>query len=264
MSFNVRLFDLYNWTHNFETRKQIFDFLSGESPDVLCLQEYYTSESTDQHFDNNDTLNKILNTKYSQIEYSLTLRRKDHWGIATFSKFPIINKGAVNFQKDGGNIFIFSDIVIGSDTVRVFNTHLESIRFNTKDYQFIENFAKGNEQDEIGISLSILKRLKRAFINRSMQVALLNKHVLASPYPVILCGDLNDTPTSYAYSILSKKLKDAFRESGSGSGKTYAGKFPSFRIDYILHDEKLQSSGYKTYYNKLSDHYPLSCWIYKE
>ena len=264
MSFNVRLFDLYNWMHNFETRKKIFNFITTESPDLLCLQEYYSSESTDQHFNNNDTLKKALKANYSQIEYSLTLRKKDHWGIATFSRFPIINKGVVHFQKQGGNVFIFSDIVVGNDTLRVYNTHLESIRFNRKDYQFIENIGSGVEQDEVDRSLNIIRRLKRAFINRSKQVDVLRQHILKSPYPVIVCGDFNDTPTSYAYSVISKGLKDSFREAGAGSGRTYAGVFPSFRIDYILHDEKLHSTGYKTHHQKLSDHYPISCWIYKE
>lgn len=264
MSFNVRLFDLYNWMHNFETRKKIFNFISNESPDLLCLQEYYSSESTDQHFNNNDTLKKELKANYSQIEYSLTLRKKDHWGIATFSRFPIIHKGVVHFRKQGGNLFIFSDIVIGNDTLRVYNTHLESIRFNRKDYQFIENIGSGVEQDEVDRSLNIIRRLKRAFISRSKQVDVLQQHILKSPYPVIVCGDFNDTPTSYAYAVISKGLKDSFHEGGAGSGKTYAGVFPSFRIDYILHDEKLHSTGYKTHHQKLSDHYPISCWIYKE
>ena len=264
MSFNVRLFDLYNWMHNLETRKKIFDFLSKESPDIVCFQEYYSSDSLELNFKNNDTLKKIIPARFSHIEYSLTLRGTDHWGIATFSKFPIIQKHAVHFQKQGGNIFIYSDVVVGNDTLRVYNTHLESIRFNMKDYKFIENLGSGIEQDEVDRSMSIIRRLKRAFILRATQVEVLHEHILSSIYPVIVCGDFNDTPSSYTYSTLSKGLKDSFRESGAGSGKTYAGAFPSFRIDYILHDEQFRSTGYQTYHDKLSDHYPVGCWISKK
>ncbi|MCX6292350.1 MAG: endonuclease/exonuclease/phosphatase family protein [Bacteroidetes bacterium] len=263
MSFNVRLFDLYNWMHNSETREKIFDFLSKESPDILCLQEYYTNDSIKSGFKNNDTLKKIIPAAYSNIEYSTTQRETYHWGIAMFSKLPIISKQAVHFQATGGNIFIYSDVLVGSDTVRVYNAHLESIRFRQQDYKFIENLGSDVEQDEVKESLNILSRLKPAFIKRARQVEVLHQHIKESPYPVIVCGDFNDTPSSYTFSRICDGLEDSFRESGSGPGKTYAGAFPSFRIDYILHDPKFTSAGYRTIHEKLSDHYPISCWIEK-
>jgi endonuclease/exonuclease/phosphatase family metal-dependent hydrolase len=264
MSFNVRLFDLYNWTHNSETRQKIFRFLSSESPDIVCFQEYFTSDRKENGFNNNEDLKKIIPAPYSTIEYSTTMREVDHWGIATFSKYPIIYEQAIHFQKEGGNIFIFSDIVIGKDTVRVYNTHLESIRFRLQDYKFIENLGSDVEQDELEGSLHIISRLKRAFILRAKQVDVLHHHIMQSPYPVVLCGDFNDTPSSYTYSMISEGLNDAFRESGSGLGKTYAGAFPSFRIDYMLHDPKLKSMCYRTIHEKLSDHFPITCWIDKK
>jgi len=264
MSFNVRLFDLYNWMHNTETREKIFQFLAQESPDIVCFQEYYTSESRENNFNYNDTLKEILHAPYSDVEYTVTMQKLNHWGIATFSRFPIVNRHAVRFQKKDGNIFIFSDIAIGTDTIRVYNTHLESIRFRMQDYKFIENLGTDVEQDEVKGSLGIISRLKRAFIKRELQVDILHRHISESPYPAILCGDFNDTPSSYTYSTLSKGLDDAFRESGSGLGKTYAGAFPSFRIDYILYDPRLHSSGYRTIHEKLSDHYPISCFIEKK
>jgi endonuclease/exonuclease/phosphatase family metal-dependent hydrolase len=262
MSFNVRLFDLYNWFHNSTTRNKIFEFLKKESPDIICFQEFYSSDKKDPSFRNEDTLCYYLNAAFSQIEYTLTLRKTDHWGIATYSKYPIVNKEALHFAKRGGNIFIMSDIKIGNDTVRVFNTHLESVRFGWSDYKFIENLNNDDvEQDELKGSLTILRHLRQAFIKRARQVDLLHDSIAASPYPVILCGDFNDTPSSYTYSVLSDNLKDAFRESGNGSGKTYAGPFPSFRIDYIFHDRSVSSQAYTTIYEKLSDHYPVSCMV---
>ncbi len=263
LSYNVRLFDLYNWSHNLETREKIFKFLSGESPDIVCFQEYFTSDRKEDHFSNNDTLKKIIPAGYSNIAYSTTLNGYNHWGIATFSKYPIIHKEIVPFEEHGGNIFTFSDINIGTDTIRVYNTHLESIRFGKDDYKFIQNLG-GPELDEVKGSMSIILRLKRAFIKRAKQVHVLHQHIRQSPYPVVLCGDFNDTPSSYAYSVLCNGLNDSFRESGSGFGKTYIGAFPSFRIDYILHDEKLKSTGYHTYEVDLSDHFPVSCWIEKK
>ncbi len=262
MSFNVRLFNLYNWFHNKETRQNIFNFLQKENPDIVCFQEFYSSDRKEQGFRNVDTLKYYLGCQYSHIEYTLTLRKDDHWGIATYSKFPIVRKAARRFSKKGGNFFLMTDVKIGNDTIRVFNTHLESIRFNWSEYKFIENLNNDDvEQDEIEGSVTILRHLKRAFVKRVRQVEVLHDSIKASPYPVVLCGDFNDTPSSYTYAILSDHLQDAFRVSGNGAGKTYAGPFPSFRIDYIFHDPKLTSAAYRTMKEKLSDHYPISCMM---
>lgn len=262
MSFNVRLFDLYNWFHNSETRENIFKFLHQESPDIVCFQEFYTSDNPKLSFRNKEALTRVLAAPYAHIEYTVTMRGADHWGIATYSKYPIVHRGAVHFSKNSGNIVIYTDLKIGEDTVRVFNTHLESIRFRKEDYRFIENIGKDEvEQDQLAGGLNILRRLKKAFQKRSNQVQIIHDMIADSPYPVILAGDFNDTPISYSVTMLSDDLKDAFRESGIGFGKTYSGPFPSFRIDYLFHDKRMKSFGYKTHHGELSDHFPISCYV---
>jgi endonuclease/exonuclease/phosphatase family metal-dependent hydrolase len=207
-------------------------------------------------------LRYYLKANYAHLEYTVTLHKTDHWGIATFSKFPIVKKASTHFAKKGGNIFISSDIKVNEDTLRVYNIHLESIRFDWPEYKFIENLTNDDvEQDELKGSLTILRHLRKAFVKRARQVDILQDSIAASPYPVILCGDFNDTPSSYTYSVISDNLTDAFRKSGSGAGKTYAGPFPSFRIDYIFHDEKIESFCYRTIKERLSDHYPISCMM---
>ena len=41
LSYNVRLFDLYNWTENKKTRDLIIQQIKKENPDIICFQEYY-------------------------------------------------------------------------------------------------------------------------------------------------------------------------------------------------------------------------------
>ena len=136
------------------------EFLHEESPAIVCFQEYYSSDKADYHFQNDDTLKSVLDAAYSHIENVVTMRETDHFGIATFSKYPIIRKQNIHFTKKGGSIVIISDIVIGKDTIRVFNTHLESVRFGWKDYKFIENINKDDvEQDEVAGSANILRKM---------------------------------------------------------------------------------------------------------
>jgi endonuclease/exonuclease/phosphatase family metal-dependent hydrolase len=261
MSFNVRLFDLYNWFHSNETREKIFKFLKNESPDIVCFQEYYSSDRKLGDFNNNKAIPLVLQTPYSHIEYTVSLRDSDHWGIAIFSKYPLVSKQAVHFEKRGGNIFIYADVKAGNDTIRIFNTHLESIRFRNEDYRFLSNLKNDVEQDEMAGGIKILGRLKRAYAKRAKQVDMLKMEIEKSPYPVIVAGDFNDTPSSYTYHKIAEGLKDSFRESGIGFGKTYAGLFPSFRIDYLLHSEDLYSTHYVTHHEKISDHFPVTCWF---
>ncbi len=259
MSFNTKLFDLYNWSHNMETRSKIFDLLKSESSDIICMQEFYNSDKG--HFRNLDTLVKLQRAKYSHTEYMVTLRGTDHWGMATFSSYPIVNRGMIDFNTRGNNSCIYTDIQIGTDTIRVYNVHLQSMHFSDNDYKFMESILDVKDLNELEGSKSILRRMKWAFLRRAGQVEIINEHLRNCRYPVIICGDFNDTPNSYSYHTLSKGLKDAFLESGSGFGQTYYGKFPSFRIDYILHSPSIFSWDYRTIHTDLSDHFPITCNI---
>ncbi|MDA9783043.1 endonuclease/exonuclease/phosphatase family protein [Vicingaceae bacterium] len=260
MSFNVRVFDLYMWTKEKSARNLIFDFLEKEDPDVLCLQEFYNRDEQlkNYEFKTLDTLVKILSAKNYHVHYTTTLRETDHWGLITFSKFPIENKGVVPFENQGDNASIFTDINVHGEILRVYNNHLASIKLENRDYKIMKTI---NDQDYSNIfnkSLSLLEKVKNGFIKRSLQADLIQKSISYSPYPVVVCGDFNDSPTSYIYNTIKGNLIDTYISSGSGLGRTYIGEFPSFRIDYILADSSLESSSYSTHAVELSDHHPVS------
>jgi len=263
MSYNSMLFDLYNWSKNAKSRENIFAMLQEESADILCLQEFYNSEE-EKDFHNEIDLLKILPTKNVHAGYTVTEREKDHWGIATFTRFPIVRKGMISFNTNSNNACIYTDVIIDKDTVRIYNLHLASIGFIHKDYKFIHDVVENKETEEVEGSKTILKRLKKAFVIRSQQAALVAEHVAKCKYPVILCGDFNDTPTSFAYRKLKGNLSDAFYESGNGIGKTYAGLFPALRIDYILYSNHFDSYGYYKYPETFTDHYPIVSFLQKK
>ncbi len=265
-SYNSMLFDLYNWKKQKENRNKILNNLSEIGPDILCVQEFYTSESKDgfNGYNNIDTLTVLLNAPYYHAEYTTTLRETDHWGVATFSKYPIVNKGKIVFKTRSNNICIFSDLIIEKDTVRVYNIHLQSISFSKDDNKFLDDvISEKDAEDEMENSKSILRRLKRAFVKRTKQVDMVVTHMKTCRHKIILCGDFNDTPASYAYHRLSKQLNDAFVEKGTGFGRTYAGKWPQFRIDYILHDKDFKCLNYKRSDETFTDHFAITAYLQK-
>lgn len=259
MSWNTKLFDLYNWSKNNETRNRMLELLHFEQPDILCLQEFFNEDRG--NFRNLDSVKRLLKMPYVHVEYTYTRRKDDHWGVATFSRFPVINQGRIVFNNRSNNICIYSDLLIRRDTVRVYNMHLQSIHFGYDDYEFIEKVKAGEDAgDEVAASRNILRRFKRAYTKRAGQADAIAEHIANCPHPVIVCGDFNDTPVSYTYETISHNLKDAFMVSGSGFGKTYENRSPFPRIDYILHSQVLSSFGFRTLRTQnMSDHYPVVC-----
>lgn len=251
MSYNVKLFDLYNWKHNQESKRDILDYLSKQAADLISFQEFYYDNKTFQI----DSVKKALNMPYYYVTDSRTLYDFEHFGQAIFSKYPIRNSKLINFP-NSTNMSLYCDVEFpGKHLVRVFSNHLESYRFSKNDYELMEEIKK--KETDIYKVPGLLERIKYALIKRSYQSEKIASMVNASPYPVIVTGDFNDTPNSYTYYQISRYLSDAFIESGSGFSNTYKGSFPSFRIDYILYSKELESVNYKRLKFEGSDHFPI-------
>ena len=262
MSYNVRLFDLYNWSHNTNTRNEMFDLIRVEDPDILCLQEFFQADDPTE-FITRDTL--ITDFRFTQVHdvYTQHTKRGHHFGIATFTTLPIVGRGTIEFPDELNNLCIWSDVAIPGDTVRVYNAHLASIRFGDADYRFMKDLDTDTRSDSLRSGgLRILKRLRDAFIRRAGEVDRIVAHMAGSPHPIIFCGDLNDTPMSYSYHTLRDAgLQDAFVESGRGVGHTYIGDFPSFRIDHLLHGPELEAYDFRTLPEELSDHRAINALL---
>lgn len=257
LSYNVRLFNLYNWSENIETRNKIFQFLHAEDAEIMCFQEFYFQENSTQ-FPTKDTLKNLFKGYHWHEKYTHEMRHQQYFGVVTMSEFPIVNRGEVPFDNDPNNFCIYSDIVYQHDTMRIFNTHIGSIRLQQSDYSV---FDEDKDEHSGRNEQAIIDRLIVAFRKRELQALKILDAMEASPYPVLICGDFNDTPFSYVYRQFHKKYEDAFRVSGSGLGRTYIGKAPSFRIDYIFHDPSILTYEFTTHDVSLSDHRPISAYF---
>ncbi len=259
ISYNVRLFNHFEWEEGISVRDSIIEYLKDESPDIICFQEFLVRK--DRKLQSKEHIvQELSSTPYHHINYSRELTQgSSQFGQATFSKYPIVNKGVILFE-NSPNSCIYSDIDFGSDTLRIYNLHLQSTRLKKYDEYLIDSLFHFNSS-RLNDYKALSSRLKKAFIKRSEQVKIIKGHMNESPFPIILCGDFNDTPVSYTYHQLLGKKKDSFRESGSGISKTYRGKLPSYRIDYIFFSACFRSTDYRVDNKKLSDHYPVVCTL---
>lgn len=266
LSYNVRLFDLYNWKrgHISTLTDSIFQYIKTSNPDLLCIQEYHAGRQGE--VDITDSIRKYSGLKHEYIIYASYNGKVRPYGIATFSRWPIVNAGIIRFKDNPFNTCIFTDIKKASDTIRLFNLHLESIQLSEEDYLFVTELKNRPEDADVFTDRSkkILRKLKGAFIRRAVQARAVGDEIAGSPYPVIACGDFNDTPSSYAYHQITGKLSDAFRVAGNGIGQTYAGSLlPSFRIDYLLYGKKDFSALTFDRHKKVwSDHYPIKTLLH--
>jgi len=250
LSYNVKYFTGEEGVLPRETAKRIISFLEHNSPDIICLQE--VTLRTNQIFNLEAVRNQLPGIQHYQ--YARTDRTT---GSVTFSRYPIVNMEEIRFE-NSGNIAICTDVKISGDTVRVFNVHLQSYRLMPDNYRLLESPAITSEQD-LRDAKELGSKYRWAVRKRAEQSRLLRSHIASSPYPVIVCGDFNDTPSSYAYQTTKGSLKDAFKESGKGIGQTYTGSLvPSFRIDYILHSNNFSSYNFTVHLADYSDHRPIS------
>jgi endonuclease/exonuclease/phosphatase family metal-dependent hydrolase len=256
LSYNVRVFNVYNHLRanpeEFLESKQMITWLQETDADIMCLQEFYCDIDSKVY----NTLKKLKqkNKYHAYFLKTFSNRYGADFGMTIFSKYPIINKGRIKLEKASNNQMMFADLLVGKDTLRVYNIHLYSMAISNEE---IDKAGISDETSKTNLKI-IFKRLKQGFKERAGQVALLSQHIEDSPYPVIVCGDLNDLPYGYPYYTLNKNLKNAFVEKGHGTGVTYNGKVKLLRIDNQFYDPELQLKYFNTIDSvKYSDHYPL-------
>ena len=173
----------------------------------------------------------------------------------------MLNTGEIQFE-NSNNLVQLTDFIFQKDTLRLYNIHLQSLHFDDKDYKDIDNLkVKEINKKQLGSIRAIMHKFAYASKQRAIQSDFVKKHINQSPYPVILCGGFNDTPGSYAYNVLAKDLKDAFRSSGRGLDFSYQRGLLHMRIDHVLYDNALKSYGFNTKNVKYSDHFPVSCYL---
>jgi Metal-dependent hydrolase len=102
-----------------------------------------------------------------------------------------------------------------------------------------------------------LNQLKKTFKLQQSQAEKVQAHIANSPYKVIVSGDFNNTAYSYVYRIIRGDLNDSFEEAGNGFGRTFPFKYFPVRIDFILAHQSFEVNSFKTYDQKLSDHFPI-------
>lgn len=231
--------------------QKIAAYMQQEQVDILCFQEF----DDNPHF-SMDSIRQIFGYWEYALMPSKELNQKV-LPIAVFSRYPVINDQFISFN-ESANCSMQCDVVVGNDTIRIINNHLQTTSVSQNRKKWKRELATNDTRREVEAVQGAIATLHTHFLKRAEQTQTICKLAINSPYPVLACGDFNSLPSSYTYRQLNKILKDGFRSSGRGYMYTYRYFKRLLRIDYIFHSPSLKGCRYYSPNLDLcSDHNPV-------
>ncbi len=255
MTWNVQ--DFVNLLEGSEVRAKMLHVISGNNPDILCLQEFMEVEGARWRVSVRKELDS-LGYKFCYLSkdqsWSSAVERSTIRGTAIFSKEPFNDTCRFNIRNDFMHEnAIYATFMFNNKPLRIYTTHLASFQF----YRDTVNEKKDIYQITYDRKRAIQYKLRETEQLHERQVKTLIDSMAKSPYPVIYCSDMNTTPCSYNYRVLKNDFQDAFLTKGSGIGATFYKILPTLRIDVFLADKAFNINQCTVIRQKLSDHYPI-------
>ena len=222
ISFNVDNFQLSS-----KTLREFANLAHAQQAAIICLQE--------RPHDNLLRWDSIK-AAFPDYPYAICNSREDEvLNLAVISRYPLVGMSERYYPKSY-NKQLFTDIILGSDTIRLFNIHLQTTGL-------ADNRARPRHA---------IRQLFDQAVLRNQQADDLVSDIQHSPYPVIVAGDFNDTRAGYAYRRLRSYLRDANPHlSFTGS---YQRFHSLYKIDHILCSSMFAPTNYKLIPNSWSDH----------
>lgn len=214
-----------NFLVNRDTMQQAARHINHLSPDIICFQE--------RPHETLVSWNGIRKAFPSQ-SYAVRNSREDEvLNLAILSSYPIIGSGERQFEGTY-NRYLWADIRVSDDTIRVFNAHLQTTGLTSSfGWSDVSTIISNAEE-------------------RNRQADLLYTDVKDSPHPVVLCGDFNDTPSGYTARRIRNELTDlSCLWPFCGSYKALGGLL---KIDYMMCDKHMRPIRYQLFDTPWSDH----------
>ena len=251
LTYNVMNFTDYSGIQHEPNRT--IQYILDVDADCVCLQE----AAQEREFGTSTAVKGML--PLIEAKYPYIYRKKGD--VVLFSKYP--------FTETADTVVIDKYVRargwrldVGGMPITVLSCHLESIRLTETDkdlYRKLTKFKNMSTVDDLEeVRETLVSKLSRAFRSRSLQAREIRGILDNSCGNVILCGDFNDTPGSFAYrTIMGDDMRDAYADCALGPTITYHSNRFFFRIDHILYRGNLTAVDIERGKIDSSDHYPL-------
>jgi endonuclease/exonuclease/phosphatase family metal-dependent hydrolase len=256
---NVHGLGIYDLPEDKSVPQKMLQFIKSQNPDLVCLVEFYTD------YDNafkphSASFMKEGGYREFRFVWDNTLGTKIYVGIALFSKLPV---SAVEERWIAKNINLLqTDVSLpAGERIRIVSLHLESFHLADRDKAELDDTKKNPTgiRKVYNLAKRFVQRSIQPFQMRAKQADSVRGILAESPYPLLVCGDMNDLPGSYAYTtVRGEHLGDAYADWGLPLGRTYNRLSPTLRIDNLLYDTRyFHCRSFKTFTTTLSDHNPV-------
>ena len=247
ISYNTEGFgidDNKDWTLN----NPVLNYILDLDADMVFIQEA-----------TRDVINKAsrdsrITSIYPYVDISAATSSE-----AYFSKYPVAGSETINFE-NSGNGCLYLKILVGSDTLAVYNCHLQSNKLKDTEISEYHKFIKNpTDSTHYKASKKVLKNLLESTSQRAVQARMIAERATneTAKYTIV-CGDFNDTPLSYSHHVFNRFMTDAYAKSGVGMGITYHEYKLYYRIDHIFCSKNI--TPLYTWIDRTqkdSDHYPV-------
>lgn len=231
---------------NYEVVRYIID----QRPDIACLQEV--------SFRNDDDRGRMTRSMRRYGYHFETIWVGENQ-LGVMARMPIADKRVVCHSK-GNGFAAFSLVPRRGDTITVVCAHLESMHLSGEERSEYHELVKSpTKADKVHGKLTLVRKIATGGYERAMQADTLAQFIdRHKGRKLIVMGDFNDTPISYAHHQVCSRLTDCFRATGNGIGRSFNRDAIYVRIDNIF-----CSSHFKPYAMRIdtsvswSDHYPM-------
>lgn len=225
------------------------------NPDILCLQECGGVAA----------ISDIVQEWQDSLGYDMRKAKSR----TILSRYPILGDTLCTAipSGTGSNGAMACWVSLGGDSLLVVNAHFESNALTPDDKTEYKLMITEHQKEQIEHGGRLLAgKLKTAAQCRAVQidsiVRLIRRH---ADKEMVVCGDFNDTPVSYAFQSLARNLRSAYTEKGNGISVSFNQTGFYVRIDHLFHSEGLHCA--RCYVNDstaASDHYPIVAYLYRK
>lgn len=252
MTFNALMFNHHDVEKKDKPSGSMRMILDAD-PDVVMLQE----GAADADWEELTTLKPLM----AEVKAKYPYRFLGDEGLCIMSKFPF--KAQTVGEQLGTRTALGYNRKQNAYLARSFDLELPSgkqlrlVDFRLQSYHL--SFGKNpNVRVSPDVKPNPLERMRRSFALRSGNAEDLRHFIDGCPKNVIVCGDMNDVPTSHVYRVIKgDDLNDAWSDVGRGYAFTYNRHHLKYRIDHILYRGDLKAIRAERIKGGDSDHYPI-------
>lgn len=235
-----------------ENEAALRDFLAASDADIICMQEL-----SQAFMNKEETRQWLKDHPYNVLQSG---------GETILSRYAFIGDTIRIDYPTRSNHSTAVWIDLDGDSLLLINNHLESNHLTPEEKSEYTGMIRNPHRQTVEDgSRMLVGKLSAAASYRGAQTdticAMVDRY---AAYPVIVCGDLNDTPVSYVYQRLDARLSSAFRQGGRGLGISYSQRAFMVRIDHVFFPSGWTCSSCSIDRSiSVSDHYPVTCRLHK-